>query len=233
MILVGTCGFPKARQVIYKTLDAVELQETFYNMPNPEKMKTLREEAPQFHFTAKAFQGITHSPSSPTFKRTKGFTLTEKHGLLKPTGENLKLWQEFLDAVKPLKPEVIVIQTPPSLRPERHIYDFFTAAHPGGILLAWEPRGETLKDLTLIQKVAELGVIIAVDPLKKPPPPGDTHYFRLHGLGPREVNYRYKYTEDDLRKLASLVKRLKTAYVMFNNVYMYDDATAFKSLLTA
>ncbi|MCI4446490.1 MAG: DUF72 domain-containing protein, partial [Pyrobaculum sp.] len=37
-VLVGTCGFPTSRKTIYATLDAVELQETFYNMPNPERM---------------------------------------------------------------------------------------------------------------------------------------------------------------------------------------------------
>lgn len=103
-VLVGTCGFPKSRRVIYSTLDAVELQETFYNMPNPEKMAQLRREAPDFRFTAKVFQGITHSPDSPTFKRTRGFKPGVGHGLLKPTRENLQLWDQFTEAVAPSAP---------------------------------------------------------------------------------------------------------------------------------
>ena len=231
-VITGTCGFPKARRVIYNTLDAVELQETFYNLPGPEKMSSLRREAPDFHFTAKVFQGITHPPNSPTFKRTRGFKPTEKHGLLKPTRENLELWEHFTAAVAPLRPEVLVFQTPPSLKPEPYIYDFFTAVM-GKWRLAWEPRGETYGDLNLIEKVAELGVIIVVDPLKREPTVGRHYYFRLHGLGGREVNYKYKYTEEDLKKLASIILRLKgeTAYVMFNNVYMYQDALEFKKVL--
>ena len=232
-VIVGTCGFPKARRVIYNTLDAVELQETFYNVPNPERMSALRREAPDFHFTAKVFQGITHPPGSPTFKRTRGFRPTERHGLLKPTRENMELWEQFTAAVAPLRPEVLVIQTPPSLKPEPYIYDFFTAV-AGKWKLAWEPRGETYNDPKLIGKVAELGVIIAVDPLRRDPPPGEIYYFRLHGLGRGEVNYRYKYTASDLARLASLVRGLEGefAYVMFNNVYMYQDAAEFKTLLS-
>ncbi|MEM4080756.1 MAG: DUF72 domain-containing protein, partial [Pyrobaculum sp.] len=204
-VLVGTCGFPKSRRVIYSTLDAVELQETFYNMPNPEKMAQLRREAPDFRFTAKVFQGITHSPDSPTFKRTRGFKPGVGHGLLKPTRENLQLWDQFTEAVAPLRPDVLIFQTPPSLKPEPHIYDFFTAV-VGRWRLAWEPRGQTYGDIKLIEKVAELGVVIVVDPLRKEPTTARYHYFRLHGLGGREVNYRYKYTAQDLQRLASIIK---------------------------
>ncbi|MEM1890512.1 MAG: DUF72 domain-containing protein [Pyrobaculum sp.] len=230
-VLVGTCGFPKSRRVIYSTLDAVELQETFYNMPNPEKMAQLRREAPDFRFTAKVFQGITHSPDSPTFKRTRGFKPGVGHGLLKPTRENLQLWDQFTEAVAPLRPDVLIFQTPPSLKPEPHIYDFFTAV-VGRWRLAWEPRGQTYGDIKLIEKVAELGVVIVVDPLRKEPTTARYHYFRLHGLGGREVNYRYKYTAQDLQRLASIIKQLKgeEAYVMFNNIYMYDDAVEFKRI---
>ncbi|MFP3348120.1 MAG: DUF72 domain-containing protein, partial [Thermoproteus sp.] len=33
-VIVGTCGFPRSRREVYRSLDAVELQETFYNLPN-------------------------------------------------------------------------------------------------------------------------------------------------------------------------------------------------------
>ncbi|MCX8137584.1 DUF72 domain-containing protein [Pyrobaculum aerophilum] len=230
-VLVGTCGFPKSRRAVYSALDAVELQETFYNMPNSERMAQLRREAPDFRFTAKVFQGITHSPDSPTFKRTRGFKPGVGHGLLKPTRENLQLWDQFTEAVAPLRPDVLIFQTPPSLKPEPHIYDFFTAV-VGRWRLAWEPRGQTYGDIKLIEKVAELGVVIVVDPLRKEPTTARYHYFRLHGLGGREVNYRYKYTAQDLQRLASIIKQLKgeEAYVMFNNIYMYDDAVEFKRI---
>ncbi|MEZ0319399.1 MAG: DUF72 domain-containing protein [Pyrobaculum sp.] len=231
MILVGTCGFPKSRRLIYSSLDAVELQDTFYNMPTPDRMKKLREEAPQFHFTAKVFQGITHPSGSPTYKKTRGFEPTEKHGLLRPTKENFELWEQFAEAIAPLSPEVVVFQTPPSLKPDLYIYEFF-ASVVGRWKIAWEPRGETYNDPKLIEKVSTLGVVIVVDPLRRPPPAQDLQYFRLHGLGRGEVNYRYKYTDDDLNRLKTLVTSLKgDVYVMFNNVYMYDDAVRFRQAI--
>lgn len=232
-VLVGTCGFPKARRVIYETLDAVELQGTFYNMPRREKMAELRREAPEFHITAKVFQGITHPPESPTFKRTRGFKPGEGHGLLKPTRENLQLWEEFKKAVTPLRPEVLVFQTPPGLKPSPHIYEFFSSI-AGSWRLAWEPRGETHRDPDLMRGVASLGIMIVVDPLKRDPPPADAYYFRLHGLGKGEVNYRYGYTEEDLRRIAVAIRRLQVSviYIMFNNVYMYDDAVALKQIMS-
>ncbi|MFN3268165.1 MAG: DUF72 domain-containing protein, partial [Zestosphaera sp.] len=74
------------------------------------------------------------------------------------------------------------------------------------------------------------------DPFKWFPPVTRTtsYYFRLHGIGPREVNYRYKYSAEDLRKLKNLLRSLEgvlEVYVMFNNVYMREDALKFKELL--
>ncbi|MEM0468681.1 MAG: DUF72 domain-containing protein [Pyrobaculum sp.] len=230
-ILVGVCGFPTSKQKIYTTLDVVELQETFYNLPDPEKMKNLREEAPAyFHFTAKVFQGVTHSSNSPTFKKTKGFIPTERHGLLRPTKENLALWEHFVERIKPLRPDLLVIQTPPSLKPSSHIYEFFTAV-VGKWRLAWEPRGETLRDTKLIEKVADIGVVIITDPLKRRPWGVDFFYFRLHGLGDKEINYKYKYTTEDIIRLYEILQNLRGfVYVLFNNIYMYQDAVALREL---
>lgn len=231
MIFVGVCGFPKPRKVIYNTLDVVELQETFYNMPTLDKMRRLREEAPNFRFTAKVFQGITHPSDSPTFRKTRVFKPTERHGMLRPTLENFQLWEEFGKALEPLRPDLVVFQTPPTLRPGPYIYDFFSSI-VGSLKIAWEPRGRTYDDLRLIERVVELGVLLVVDPLRRQPPDLDMYYFRLHGLGPGEVNYRYRYTEEDFKKLLSLIKSLReTVYIMFNNIFMYEDAIIFKNIL--
>ncbi|MFN3803576.1 MAG: DUF72 domain-containing protein [Pyrobaculum sp.] len=231
VIFVGVCGFPKSRKVIYNTLDVVELQETFYNMPTLDKMRRLREEAPNFRFTVKVFQGITHPPDSPTFRKTRGFKPSEKHGMLRPTLENFQLWEEFVKTVEPLRPDLVVFQTPPSLRPEPYIYDFFSSI-VGKLKIAWEPRGRTYEDLRPIERVIELGVLLVVDPLRRQPPDLDMYYFRLHGLGSGEVNYRYKYTVEDFKKLLSIIRPLRrTIYTMFNNVFMYDDAVAFRNII--
>ena len=232
-VLVGVCGFPRSRRLIYSSLDAVELQETFYDLPSEERMAALRREAPSFHFAVKVFQGITHPPGSPTYRRSR-FRPGEGNGYMQPSRENLELWDEFRRRVKPLRPEAYVFQTPPSMRREhlRGVREFLASIERDGVVV-WEPRGEVYDEAVRIGE--ELGVIIAADPFRRVVRPfNGVAYMRLHGRGGGEVNYRYKYTDGDLAELRGIVLRLGAdrAYVMFNNVYMFDDAVRFKSLLS-
>jgi uncharacterized protein YecE (DUF72 family) len=55
---------------------------------------------------------------------------------------------------------------------------------------------------------------------------GKICYYRLHGIS----GYRYKYTNEDLKNLAEKEIKKET-FFMFNNVYMYEDAMAFKRLI--
>lgn len=70
-------------------------------------------------------------------------------------------------------------------------------------------------------------MIHVVDPFKLRPVYGRIRYFRLHGIG----GYRYKYTEEDLIRLKGFVEQGKDAYIMFNNIYMNEDAVVSKRLL--
>lgn len=75
MIKVGCCGFPVTRERYYKTFSVVEVQSTFYDFVKVETLKKWRAEAPKdFEFVIKAFQFITHSATSPTYKRAKNLT---------------------------------------------------------------------------------------------------------------------------------------------------------------
>ena len=52
MLLVGCCGWCLGRQRYYTSFDVVELQETFYDMPDEDKLRSLGGEAPEgFRFT--------------------------------------------------------------------------------------------------------------------------------------------------------------------------------------
>jgi uncharacterized protein YecE (DUF72 family) len=62
---------------------------------------------------------------------------------------------------------------------------------------------------------------------------GELGYFRLHGLGLREFNYSYCFSDLDLLKLAKRIEALfgmgvGCAYVMFNNITMFQDARRFR-----
>ena len=63
-------------------LKAVEVQHTFYQPPRVETLAKWRAEAPRgFEFTIKAWQLITHQPSSPTYRRLKrALTEEEREG---------------------------------------------------------------------------------------------------------------------------------------------------------
>jgi uncharacterized protein YecE (DUF72 family) len=71
-IKVGCCGFPVARARYFRTFPIVEVQQTFYRPPRTDTLKRWRQEAPEeFAFSLKAWQLITHNPSSPTYRRLK------------------------------------------------------------------------------------------------------------------------------------------------------------------
>jgi len=73
----------------------------------------------------------------------------------------------------------------------------------------------------------DLDLIHTVDPFQSMPIYGKIYYFRLHGIG----GYRYKYTEEELIRLKGYLEKGKDAYIMFNNIYMFEDAVIFKKLL--
>ncbi len=247
-LYIGCCGFPFARSRYYKVFRTVELQRTFYDLPEPEYADKLRGEAPSdFHWNMKAWQALTHPLSSPTWRRAKRKPSgnPENIGLLKPTKENLEAWRRVREFAERLGARVVVLQTPPSLKPSREaaewIKRFFTEinASETPFTIGWEPRGGWNSKPDLLQDtICGTGVIHVVDPLRARPLVCSGQrvlYYRLHGRGGGEVNYRYRYTEDDFHELAEILKKdldiVETVYVMFNNVYMGDDARRFREYL--
>lgn len=245
---VGCCGFSISRKKYYSLFDVVELQETFYDPPNIDKLKVLRSEAPSnFIFTLKCWQAVTHPLSSQTWRRAKHVpdkSLSDKYGFLKPTKEVFEAWNMVLEGAKALDAKVVVIQTPPSFNYNDENYSnaiqFFSVASSSNIVLGWEPRGDWLEKPDKILDVIGRfkNVIHIVDPFRaKPVLIGGKLYFRLHGIGGGEVNYRYKYTDEDLSKLKDMIMDYNVQgayefYVMFNNVYMVEDASRFKQLIS-
>lgn len=248
VIKVGCCGWAVrgGKQAYYKSFNIIELQETFYKLPRIETVKTWREEAPSnFEFTVKAWQAVTHPVSSPTWKKAGIKVPAEKadrYGHLRPTEEVFDAWEKTLEVCKALSAKVCVIQTPPSfgLTDEnlKNARDFFSSITRGNVILAWEPRGNWNEHLDVVKEICDdNGLVHVVDIFRRRPvserPIG---YIRLHGIGRGEVNYRYKYTNEDLSKLKeevlSIEERGKEVYVLFNNIYMADDAKRFIDLLS-
>lgn len=233
-IRVGCCGFPMARQAYFRAFPLVEVQQTFYQPPRLATLSRWHEEAPPaFEFTLKAWQLITHTPASPTYRRLRKPVPADKwdcYGAFRPTKEVEEAWQITLKTAHHLGAGIIVFQCPASFTPEpTHVANlrrFFNRARTdaGKIRLAWEPRGAWSRDM-VVDLCTRLGLIPVVDPFKCAPFPGFLRYFRLHGI----TGYRYRYTDTDLRKLRDWCE--DDSYCLFNNMAMAEDATRFLRLV--
>ena len=64
-VCVGCCGFPMGRKAYFQRFSLVEVQQTFCKPPRLETLARWHQEAPEgFEFILKAWQLITHEPSS-------------------------------------------------------------------------------------------------------------------------------------------------------------------------
>lgn len=248
IIKVGSCGYGNVKGGLkkYATMfNVVELQSTFYNLPKIQTAKkwleTARSVNPNFEFTLKAWQGITHPPDSPTWKRSK-MKPDKEMGSLKPTEKNFSSWEKIVDIAKMLDSRFIIVQTPPSFEPNEtninNMKNFFSSIKRDNIIIGWEPRGAWRDRPSEIMKLCnELNLVHIVDPFRiLPLSELPQVYFRLHGIGGKEYNYSYKYSDADLIKLLDIVKdqvskNKSEIYVMFNNFEMINDAQRFMTIL--
>lgn len=232
-ILVGCCGFAENQERYFCEFEAVEIQQTFYEPPRVETAARWRERAgPGFHFALKAWQAITHEPSSPTYRRMRtaiSSSARARMGSFRRTREVDAAWQRTVDCALAMRAEVVLLQCPASFRPSpenvANLRHFCNRVERHGLLLAWEPRGRWPGEL-IVQLCRELDLVHALDPFQQElTTVAGVRYFRLHGIG----GAKYRYTADDLHRLAGLVGD-GPAYVFFNNVHMLDDARQFRDL---
>ena len=204
----------------------VEVNSSFYRIPQKKTaerwLKEARASDPEFEFTVKAFRGITH---------------TEKFGR-----DSLEMFDSVKAVCRALKARILLFQTAASFGPSAEnlgaMRRFFGKAKRARMRLVWEPRGEWLKKPGRIREACEeFGLVECVDPLRNELAKKDAKlaYFRLHGFG-RPMRYNYRFTDAELRRVKKVVSGCgaETAYVLFNNYFMYDDAKRFERIsLTA
>ena len=228
---IGCCGFPIKRDSYAKQFKLVEIQQTFYQLPQPGTVKRWREEAPPvFEFTLKMWQLITHQPSSPTYRRMKKpipESLKKNYGFFKPTDEVYQAWKETEAVASILQARLIVFQTPPSFTPTaghmENMRSFFRQIDRKSYRLVWEPRGEW-EESEVRALCHELDLIPCLDPFLANPEAEQICYIRMHGKG----GYSYRYTDEDLLFLKENWTSSETNYFLFNNLSMYEDALRFQ-----
>ena len=235
-VRVGCCGFRSSRVSYYELLDSVEVQHTFYQPPQVPTLRRWREEAPAgFEFALKAWQLVTHLPSSPTYRRLKR-QLTEEErdgaGFFRPTGAVEAAWALTRECAAALKARAVLFQCPASFGPTpenvENVRRFFRRAERGRLVFAWEPRGGWPSGLVK-ELCEELKLWHAVDPFAERSTTPGKCYFRLHG----RRGWRYKYEDGELEELYSMLPKRATSYVFFNNVEMRDDARRFREIVEA
>ncbi|CAB49075.1 DUF72 domain-containing protein [Pyrococcus abyssi] len=237
MIRVGTCGFCEGKRKYFKDFDTVEIQQTFYRIMQERTLRRWKEEAPEgFTFSIKAFQGITHPPSSPTWRRSN-VKPSRNVGLLKPTSEVFHYWRLTLKEAEVLGARFILIQLPRSFKENEESFSnaekFFNSIERKDFEIAVELRGWSEKGIK--EFVREFDVIDVTDPLVRIPlHKGKVRYYRLHGRYEEgKIIYNHSYSDEELKKLRERVLgwNIEESFVFFNNVAMCKDAKRFKSLL--
>lgn len=238
-VSVGCCGWAARRATYFRCLDAVEIQQTFYEPPRTDTARRWRREAPpSFRFTVKCFQLVTHDATSPTYRRLRRpLPHPDRVGSFRNTPEVWAAWQETVAVARELAADLVLLQTPARFVPERAALDRLRSfvhkvrEETPDVRLAFEPRGERWAGAATDDLCAELGILRAGDPFASPPPRNTSRpfYFRLHGIG----GYRYRFSDDDLKRLRDWVEGRSEGWVFFNNVAMWEDARRFRSLLHA
>lgn len=234
MIIVGCCGWgylriPKELKKDYKSVlsyysslfDLVEINSTFYNIPRLSTAKRWRKEVrPDFLFTVKASKVITHIDRFSSEK-------------------SLELVSFYIDFSRELDAPVLLFQLPAKF-PKKNMDDLarvLGAFRDTEIKFAVEARNLDIYEREEFAKATN--TIPVIDPFTvldinfRPNPILDMFYFRLHGVPPGKVMYRYDYTDSDLEQLLFYLKPIKdyNVYVLFNNTEMYKNALRFKEML--
>jgi uncharacterized protein YecE (DUF72 family) len=232
---VGCCGFGMAQKDYMDTFPTVEVQHTFYEPPQIKTLQKWKAAAPDnFEFAIKAWQLITHTAKSPTFRRLKT-ELSERDaagcGSFQNSAIVNKAWDTTLACAEALGAERILFQCPASFKPTdqnvEQLTSFFQRNNNHKHLkLFWEPRGDFWPPALIKQLCSQLGIFHAVDPFVHESVTPSEIYYRLHGKG----GWRYDYNAGELDELVKDLRDKSEALVFFNNVTMVDNARAFQRL---
>jgi len=234
-IKIGCCGWTEAQRSYYRDFGITEVQETFYQPGRLEKYQRWRNAAPrEFEFAVKAWQLITHEPTSPTYRKLRAAlpaAASGQYGSFRPTEEVFTAWEVMDMIAQALEARVILFQSPAGFASspgnERNLRTFFRTIDRRDYSLCWEPRGDW-QDKDIKRICSDLDLVHCVDSFKSKPMHGMVRYFRLHGKP--GYTLRYRYTEEDLQELLGMMDR-KTVYVLFNNLSMLHDAKRLQRLI--
>lgn len=185
-------------------LQSVEINNTFYGLPQKETVEKWREEVPEdFIFSVKASRYITHlkklkDPSEPV--------------------------ENFLDKVKLLKEKLgpVLFQLPPHWKADIERLDKFTKSLPTGYRYVFEFRDHSWNGGDVYSLLKDRGMSFCIYDLAGYQSPvqvtSDLVYVRLHG--PSVKKYEGEYKDKDLEKWCDRVNQWQKEKL---DVFMYFD----------
>jgi uncharacterized protein YecE (DUF72 family) len=234
-VKVGLCGFTISAAAYARRFPVVEVQQTFYQPPAMGTLARWRNTMPPaFEFTLKAWQLITHTPNSSTYRRLKRQLTPEERataGAFRASAIVEDAWATTLACAGQLRATAILFQCPASFRPlpanVENLRGFFRRIdRPRNVRLLWEPRGPWPEDL-VAALCDDLNLVHVVDPFVTRSVTTGWTYYRLHG----NTGARHVYTDAELHQLASFLPREGTTYVMFNNMPRVEDSRRFEAVI--
>ena len=236
MIKIGNCGwsylnaknyfgeswekqFKTKLQAYLKLFNLVEINSTFYRIPKVKTAEKWRKEAdeinPEFEFTIKVSQIITHKDKFSSEKSFQAFT-------------------RMKEIANVLRAKILLFQSPASFRPTKEnlekVKNFFEKIKREDLILVWEVRWQDSWTPEIVKNFfSSLDINQCVDPLRQECfYYKDLLYYRLHGFG--QPMYNYQFSDEELKKVAEKCK--EKTYVLFNNGTCYEDALRFKGIIT-
>ncbi len=227
-IRVGTIGYPVKKQLVHDSVDVVELTEAQAAPPNLSTAKRWKKEASnRLAFTVQLPRYLYESLPANTPLGGK----PEAYGMFQTSRENLGLFDKTMKFADVMEADTIVLLTPPEFTPTQAnreaLTEFLQTAKSVGRNIVWEPRGPWEYEQAAIFAV-DLGMILAVDPLRDPPSSGAAAYFRLGPfavMGSRVGIY-------DLERLAEAAAPFERVTCVFATPHALDDARNFKNVVS-
>lgn len=219
-ILIGAGGWAYFRvprmnplTAYSKAFDFVEVNSTFYELPNLKLVESWRRRVPpSFEFSVRCHKTVTHKY------------------LLELTNETLKIINYMTKICKILNSNLLILETPENLvfteDKISSIKKFFDAINLEDIRVAWEIRSPITNKIIDLMK--DYGIIHSIDFSKSYPAyDSDITYSRLFGKGTHNI---YQFTDEELTEIYGKASKQKSkkVYLSFHGVRMYKDAARLK-----
>jgi uncharacterized protein YecE (DUF72 family) len=224
---IGTGGWayfkvPGLRSLVaYSRLfNFVEVNSTFYQIPNLKAVETWRRMVPpEFEFAVRCNKIVTHEQQFKSDEKT------------------LEVFQNMITICKTLRAEILHLQTPATFEPNRVnanlVNSFLTSTNLKGVRLAYEARGFNQRlcpeFATMMQ---DYNMIHSIDLAKgeEPAYKSDILYSRLFGKGVQNI---YQPTDQELKQIDDRAKAKphNKVVVSFHFIRMYKDAARLKTYL--